>query len=181
MIRPTRVVPAAVVLLAALASTSYGKSPRTGDLALTFAVGANRAVNDDSFHSAGIASLALEMHWSAASSVRGTIGSLDLPSRDSTGRGQVSALYVTGNVSHNWLRRAVIPYVTGGVGLYAVEERTGPGSDRDWLSVGLNGGAGLEFRLADAATLRLEGAVHAMTGDGPSTIATGTLGIKFYF
>ena len=84
-------------------------------------------------------------------------------------------------MSHNWLRRAVIPYVTGGVGLYAVEERTGPRSDRNWMSLGLNGGVGLEIRLADAATLRLEGAVHAMTGDGPSTVATGTLGIKFYF
>ena len=180
-VRRPWLLPLASVLALMAGSPATAASPRTGDFALTFAVGANSTRNDDDFRSAFIASGSVELYWTAASSVRGTFGFLDLPARDGSDRGQVSAIYLTGNVSHNWWRRSVIPYVTGGIGLYAMEERAGPLADRDWLAFGINGGGGFEFRLAGPLTLRLEGLVHAMTGDGPSTLGTASLGLKYYF
>jgi opacity protein-like surface antigen len=157
-------------------------SPRTGDFAMTAAVGTNRATAaHDDFHTRTVGSLGVDFHWSSRNSLRGTLGTLDLPSRGSDEQGDVSSLYLTANVSHNWFGGKLFPYVTGGAGLYKVEEETGGPDDEDHLEVGLNGGVGLEARLSDTLTVRLEAGVHALTGDTPSTIAVGSVGIKFYF
>jgi hypothetical protein len=172
---------AALWLSAAGASLAGAVSPRTGDLAMCVGFGWNAPVDDGAFGGRFVAAGSQELYWTAANSVRGTLGFLDLPAEAGSGRGERSAIFLAGNVSHNWLRGAVFPYVTGGVGLYAVEERTGPGTDTDGIELGMNGGAGLEFRLGDVLTLRLEAMVHALTGDSPRAIATGTLGVKFYY
>ena len=49
------------------------------------------------------------------------------------------------------------------------------------FSATINGGGGVEVRLADAWTLRLEGLVHVLTGEDPSRLATASLGFKYYF
>jgi len=178
--------PARVLALAALAGLGCATSllaapPRTGDLAFTVGFGLGAPLSDGDFSGGGLAAGSQEIHWSSANSLRGSLGFFDLPAEPDSGRGQRSAIYLAGNVSHNWWRGAVFPYVTGGVGIYAIEERTGPRTDDDKVELGLNGGAGLEFRVHTAVTLRLEGMIHALTGDSPQTIATGTLGLKFYY
>lgn len=178
--------PARVLVLAALAgfgvlASAHAAPPRTGDLAFTLGFGLGAAVGDADYSGGGLAAGSQEIHWSSANSLRGSLGFFDLPAERESGRGQRSAVFLAGNVSHNWWRGAVFPYVTGGVGLYAIEERTGPRSDDDKVELGVNGGAGLEFRVHAAVTLRLEGMIHALTGDSPQTIATGTLGLKFYY
>ena len=169
---------AAILVMAAV--PSLARSPRTGDLALTLAGGVSlphdRALDGEP----GFA-LSMEMYWTAANSMRGTLGFLDMSADDDSDPGDIFALYLTFNVAHNWHRGAVFPYVTGGAGIYAREERNGAAADRNSVETGLNGGLGVEFRLRDALTLRLEGLVHAMTGDGPSTMGQASLGITFYF
>lgn len=174
-----RFLAGAILMVAALPCPA--RSPRTGDLAFSFTAGAAAAPAADEFRDRAVASISHETYWSAASALRGTVGFLDLAARPGSGRGDVSALYLTANVSRNWLRGPVFPYVTGGVGLYAVEEISGPGRDRDDLEVGVNGGLGVEFRLRDDLGLRLQGLLHALTGDGPSTVAVGSLGLTFYY
>jgi opacity protein-like surface antigen len=161
-----------------LAPSVPAVSPRTGDLATAFAVGVDAAPGDGEFGSDPVFALSQEFYWTAANAIRGTAGSLDLPGDDAGG---VSAFYLTANVSHNWLRRAAFPYLTGGIGLYAVERSAGDGGDRDSLEAGVNGGAGLEVRLASEITLRIEALVHALTGNGPSPVASGSIGLAFYY
>lgn len=155
--------------------------PRTGDLAFTVGIGLGLPLGNGDFSGGGLASGSQELYWSSANSLRGSLGFFDFPAEPDSGRGQRSAIFLAGNVSHNWWRGAVFPYVTGGVGIYAVAERTGPQTDDEKVELGVNGGAGLEFRLHAALTLRLEGIIHALTGDSPQTIATGTVGLKFYY
>lgn len=181
MRRLPRLLALAALLATAATAGARAASPRTGDLAFTVGLGWNGPLDDDGFRGHWIATGSQELHWSAANSLRGTLGFLDLPAEAGSGRGERSAVFLAGNVSHNWLRGAAFPYVTGGVGLYAVEERTGPRSDDDKVELGLNGGGGLEIRVGDAVTLRLEGLVHALTGDRPQLIATGSVGLKFYY
>ena len=71
--------------------------------------------------------------------------------------------------------------VTGGLGLYGVEESVARDGDRDHLALGINGGGGVEVRLGDSWTLRLEGLAHVLTGEDPSRLATASLGLKYYF
>jgi opacity protein-like surface antigen len=163
------------------AAPAHAAPPRTGDLAFTVGIGMGTALADGDFGGGGLAAGSQELHWSSANSLRGSLGFFDLPAERGSGRGERSAIFLAGNVSHNWWRGAVFPYVTGGVGIYAIEERTGPLTDNDKVELGVNGGAGLEFRVHTAVTLRLEGMIHALTGDSPQTIATGTLGLKFYY
>jgi opacity protein-like surface antigen len=180
-VRPPPIVVAAALAAIACPGVALAAPPRTGDLAFTVGFGLGAPVSDGDYGGGGLAAGSQEIHWSSANSLRGSLGFLDLPAEPDSGRGERSAIYLAGNVSHNWWRGAVFPYVTGGVGIYAIEERTGPRTDDDKVELGVNGGAGLEFRVHTAVTLRLEGMIHALTGDGPQTIATGTLGLKFYY
>ena len=173
---------AAAVAVAILVSpTALARSPRTGDLATVFAVGVDAPVNHDAFDADAVFSIAQEFYWSGANAVRGTIGNLSLQAADGSGRGRFSARYLTAGMSHNWLRGRVFPYITGGLGIYAVEQSAAGGRSRDSLEAGVSAGAGVEFRLKEVVTLRLEGLVHALTGDGPTTVATGALGVAFYY
>lgn len=148
-------------------------SPRTGDLAVTAAVGLDGSLGDrDVFDPDVVWSMSFDFHWSSRNSLRGTLGTLDLAS-DVDG---FSSAYLTANVAHNWFGRAVFPYVSGGIGLYAASH----GND-DSVEVGLNGGGGFEIRLSDTWTVRMDLLLHALTGGAPSTIAVGSTGIKVYF
>ncbi len=156
-------------------------SPRTGDIAFTAAVGAHAALGDDDFGEQAGPSAALDFHWTARNSLRGTLGLLQLPAQEDSRRGSITTLYATVNVSHNWFGGKLFPFVTGGLGLYSVEENVARDGDRDHLALGINGGGGVEVRLGDAWTLRLEGLVHVLTGEDPSRLATASLGLKYYF
>jgi opacity protein-like surface antigen len=156
-------------------------SPRTGDIAFTAAVGAHSALGDDDFGEQAGLSAALDFHWTARNSLRGTLGVLQLPAQESGRRGSITTLYATVNVSHNWFGGRLFPFVTGGLGLYGVDEDVARDGDRDHLALGINGGGGVEVRLGDSWTLRLEGLVHVLTGDEPSPLAAASLGLKYYF
>ncbi len=156
-------------------------SPRTGDIAFTAAVGAHGALGDDDFGEQAGPSAALDFHWTARNSQRGTLGQLQLPPQEGSRRGSITTLYATVNVSHNWFGGRLFPFVTGGLGLYGVEESVARDGDHDHLALGINGGGGMEVRLGDAWTLRLEGLVHVLTGEDPSRLATASLGLKYYF
>lgn len=156
-------------------------SPRTGDIGFTAAVGANRALGEDDFGVQAGPSVALDFHWTARDSLRGTMGLLQVPAEETSERGSLNTLYFTVNVSHNWSTGWFLPYLTGGAGLYAVEESVAPHGNRDHGALGINGGGGVELRLSDAWTLRIEGLVHVLTGEDPSRLATGSLGLKYYF
>jgi opacity protein-like surface antigen len=156
-------------------------SPRTGDIAFTTAVGVHGALGDDDFGEQAGPSAALDFHWTARNSLRGTLGLLRLPAHEDSRRGSITTLYATVNVSHNWFGGRLFPFVTGGVGLYGVEENVARDGDHDHLALGINGGGGVEVRLGDAWTLRLEGLVHVLTGEDPSRLAAASLGLKYYF
>ena len=82
--------------------------------------------------------------------------------------------------------------VGGTVG--SLDLSAGDGSDRgdgsafylaasisDFLEAGIHGGVGMEVRLGQAVGLRLDARIHALAGDGPPTVATGTLGVSMYY
>jgi opacity protein-like surface antigen len=125
--------------------------------------------------------VALDFHWTARNSLGGTLGLMQLRAKEDSRRGSLTTLYLTLNVSHNWFGGRLFPFVTGGLGLYGVEEDVARDGDRDHLAFGINGGGGVEARLAQAWTLRLEGLVHLLTGESPSGVATASLGLKYYF
>jgi len=156
-------------------------SPRTGDIAFTAAVGLQHALSNDDFDEQAGLSAALDFHWTARRSLRGTLGLLQLPAADNSRRGSLTTLYLTVNVSHNWFGGRLFPFVTGGLGLYGVEESVARDGDRDHLAVGINGGGGLEARLGDSWTLRLEGLLHVLSGESPSRLGVASLGLKYYF
>lgn len=156
-------------------------SPRSGDIALTTAVEVQHAVNDQDFGEQAGPSAALDFHWTARNSLRGTLGLLQLPAQGTGRRGSLTTIYFTLNVSHNWVGGRVFPFVTGGLGLYGVEENNARDGDQDHLAAGLNGGGGLEIRLRESWTLRLEGLLHVLTGAEPSRLATASVGLKYYF
>ena len=129
-------------------------SPRTGDIALTTALGVQGAPWDDDYGNQSAPSVALDFHWTARNSLRGTLGLLQLPSRPAGDQGALTGVYVALNVSHNWFGGRCFPFVTGGVGVYGIEENVARAGGDDGLEVGINGGGGLETRLADSWTLR---------------------------
>jgi opacity protein-like surface antigen len=155
-------------------------SPRTGDYALTGALGVTRTTDHD-FDAAAAPHVSLDLYWSARNSLRQTLGLLKLRAGEASRRGSIRGLFFTVNVSHNWAGRRFLPFVTGGAGIYALDEKVAPDGGRDRVALGVNGGGGVEARLSDTLTLRLEGLLHALTGDGPSTVATASLGLKYYF
>jgi hypothetical protein len=162
------------------AAPCLAASPRTGDIALTAAVGVHHAGGDD-YGTQASPSASLDFHWTARNSLRGMFGLLKLPAESSSKEGSLTAAYLAVNVSHNWFGRRVFPFVTGGVGLYAMDEDVADDGDDDGLELGLNGGGGLEARLTDSITVRLEGLLHALSGDGPGVVATASAGVKVYF
>jgi opacity protein-like surface antigen len=164
-----------------MAAPCLAASPRTGDIALTTAVGVHRAPVDDDYGVRTTPSASLDFHWTSRNSLRGTFGLLKLPAESTSDQGSWTAVYLTVNVSHNWFGGRWLPFVTGGAGLYGIDEGVAPDGDDDGLELGLNGGGGLEVRLTDSCTVRLEGLLHVLTGDDPGRVATASVGFKYYF
>ncbi len=157
-------------------SSAIALSPRTGDFALTGAITDNHATSENDFGSELGLSFSFDFHWSARNSLRGTLGFLDLSAEPGSSHQSISGPYLTANISHNWFGRRIFPYLTVGLGAYALEN----GAHRD-LAPGMNGGGGIEIRFTDTLTLRAETTLHAITGDAPSPIGIGSVGLKFYY
>jgi hypothetical protein len=117
-----------------------------------------------------------EFYWSGANAIRGTLGVLSLPARAGGGTARASIYHLSAGVSHNWLRGRVFPYVVGTLGVYRVDE-----GKRDATEVGLYGAAGMEVRLGESVTFRLEMGLHGLTGPPPDAILAGSVGVSFYY
>lgn len=167
----------AVILLGPLpAREAHARSPRTGDLATIPGVGLDAAPGEDAWGNGAQGSVSQEFYWSGANAIRGTLGLLSLPARAGGAAERASVSHLSAGVSHNWLRGSVFPYVVGTVGVYRVEE-----GERDAFEAGLYGAAGMEVRLGEAITFRLEMGVHALTGPPPDTVVAGSVGVSFYY
>jgi hypothetical protein len=93
--------------------------------------------------------------------------------------GNVNTLNLSVNAVHAFPGVAIRPYVIGGLGMY----RTSGSGDLEEMEsstdMGLNGGAGIQFKLAGVQSFVEARYTHIMTEDDATTVIPISFGIMF--
>lgn len=91
---------------------------------------------------------------------------------------KANTLSLTVNAVHAFAGVGVRPYVIGGLGMYRNSLET-PLGDDDATDLGLNGGAGVQFKLGGLQTFVEARYTHIMTEDEATTVIPISFGIMF--
>ncbi len=165
---------------AALAQSRGSSTPAAGDMAAGGNLGFANAFEDELEGIEILLSGNFEYFTSDKISWRGMLGFTEFEVEDSGG-GAIEMIFVNGNIVYNWHRDWLRPFATGGLGLYDLDGSGGLGDFHGDTEIGFNAGGGIEFYMDTDWAIKLEGLFHAISGDDPDFVFTGTGGIIYTF
>jgi len=155
-----------------------------GDWGIATNIGFAYPRADRSYSSDQTLNFALEYQKAGYAAYRATAGFLTVAGREpissSTGKRDVDALYLTGDLVFTPRFAVVHPLFSVGVGVYSFRSSDKLGSQHS-AELGFNWGVGLDMQLLRHFALRGEYVLHYTTGDVSSPITTFTIGGHFLF
>ncbi|MGH9869698.1 MAG: outer membrane beta-barrel protein [Candidatus Polarisedimenticolia bacterium] len=169
-------LPALILVLVPASAFAQGGS---GDMAVSGNFGIGNAIDDDFEGIEPFLNGTFEYYTSKELSWRGMLGFVSFDAEDVDA--EIEYTIFAANVVYYFTGDGVVPFVTGGLGLYDTELDGGPGFDDSELEVAANVGGGIDIPIQDNFAIKIEGLFHIVAGDGPDTLFTATGGLKWTF
>jgi len=169
-------LPALILALAPASAIAQGGG--SGDMAVSGNLGIGNAIDDDFEGIEPFLNGTFEYHTSREISWRGMLGFVSFEADDLDA--EVDYFVIAANIVYYFAGDGVVPFVTGGLGLYD-SELDGPGFDDSELEIGADAGGGIDIPIQNNFAIKIEGLFHMVSGDGPDILFTATGGLKWTF